>query len=244
MGLETFGWVLNFSNAQHQLTWQHRSKKSARVLRAACHQTIFENSTTRLRSSVEGYPSRSGGSLRELQLSSLEELASVRGDEEEEEGRGDRRLHSQKVRQEGRSPGRHRGLQADRPGCPHYGEVPAVRLDQPVRRIDGEEDRRGRLSPSPSRWRSMSSTSTDALVRGGQPRIGVSGREIPSSSTEEDMEGLRPDEYENLLTDNGKQFCRNPTMRRYCEGHITGRHILSSIHHPQTLASCRTSRRG
>lgn len=59
------------------------------------------------------------------------------------------------------------------------------------------------------------------------------------------MEGLRPDGYENLLTDNGKQFCRNPTMRRYCEGYITGRHILSSIHHPQTLGKLSiTPRRG
>jgi hypothetical protein len=47
---------------------------------------------------------------------------------------------------------------------------------------------------------------------------------------------LHPDVFENLLTDNGKQFARmNSTMRRYCEEHTTGKHIWSTIHHPQTL---------
>ncbi|MDG6929124.1 MAG: hypothetical protein JRN29_03630 [Nitrososphaerota archaeon] len=49
------------------------------------------------------------------------------------------------------------------------------------------------------------------------------------------MEALHPAAYENLLTDNGSQFSRmNSTMRRYCESSITGRHVWSSIHHPQT----------
>jgi Homeodomain-like domain len=50
------------------------------------------------------------------------------------------------------------------------------------------------------------------------------------------MVRLHPHVYENLLTDNGKQFARmNSTMRRYCEARITSKHIWSTIHHPQTL---------
>lgn len=59
------------------------------------------------------------------------------------------------------------------------------------------------------------------------------------------MEELHPKEYENLLTDNGKQFCRmNSTMRRYCEGHISGKHIWSSVHHPQTLGKLSNFQKG
>ena len=52
----------------------------------------------------------------------------------------------------------------------------------------------------------------------------------------EGMTRLHPGVFENLLTDNGRQFCRmNSAMRRYCESRITGKHIWSSVHHPQTL---------
>ena len=54
-----------------------------------------------------------------------------------------------------------------------------------------------------------------------------------------------PSVYENLLTDNGKQFCRmNSTMRRYCESRITGKHIWSSVHHPQTLGKLSAFQKG
>ncbi|MDN5845664.1 MAG: hypothetical protein L0H53_05250, partial [Candidatus Nitrosocosmicus sp.] len=47
------------------------------------------------------------------------------------------------------------------------------------------------------------------------------------------------EEYDSLLTDNhGSQFSsrKNSTMRKYCDQHITGKHIWTSIHHPpQTM---------
>jgi hypothetical protein len=59
------------------------------------------------------------------------------------------------------------------------------------------------------------------------------------------MDSLHPHIYENLLTDNGRQFCRmNSTMRRYCESHVTGRHIWSSVHHPQTLGKLSAFQKG
>jgi hypothetical protein len=59
------------------------------------------------------------------------------------------------------------------------------------------------------------------------------------------MAYLHPDLYENLLTDNGKQFCRmNSTMRRYCESRMTGKHIWSSVHHPQTLGKLSAFQKG
>jgi len=68
-------------------------------------------------------------------------------------------------------------------------------------------------------------------------REGWAGR-IDNATDDMVVDGLvklHPDVYENLLTDNGKQFCRmNSTMHRYCEGQITGKHIWSSVHHPQT----------
>lgn len=61
----------------------------------------------------------------------------------------------------------------------------------------------------------------------------------------EGMTHLHPHVYENLLTDNGKQFARmNSTMRRYCEARITGKHIWSSIHHPQTLGKLSAFQKG
>jgi hypothetical protein len=59
------------------------------------------------------------------------------------------------------------------------------------------------------------------------------------------MTDLHPKVFENLLTDNGKQFCRmNPTMRRYCEAHISGKHIWSTVHHPQTLGKLSAYQKG
>ncbi|MBI2184976.1 MAG: transposase [Thaumarchaeota archaeon] len=59
------------------------------------------------------------------------------------------------------------------------------------------------------------------------------------------MTCLHPHVYENLLTDNGKQFCRmNSTMRKYCERHLTGKHIWSSVHHPQTLGKLSAFQKG
>jgi len=50
------------------------------------------------------------------------------------------------------------------------------------------------------------------------------------------MKTLHPDKYENLLTDNGSQFSRkNFRMKKYCENNIDGRHIWTSVHHPQTI---------
>jgi hypothetical protein len=48
------------------------------------------------------------------------------------------------------------------------------------------------------------------------------------------MKHLHIQEYDSLLTDNGSQFNRkNSTMRRYCDQYLTGKHIWTSIHHPQ-----------
>ena len=59
------------------------------------------------------------------------------------------------------------------------------------------------------------------------------------------MKRLHPDVYENLLTDNGKQFARNnSTMRKYCEEYLTGKHIWSSVHHPQTLGKLSNFQKG
>lgn len=59
------------------------------------------------------------------------------------------------------------------------------------------------------------------------------------------MEHLHPDCYENLLTDNGKQFARNnSTMRKYCEEYLSGKHIWSSVHHPQTLGKLSNFQKG
>lgn len=83
--------------------------------------------------------------VRELQLASLEELSPVQGDEEEQAERGGGRSRAQEAGKEGRSSRRHTGLQVDRSGRPpHDGEVPEVRLDPSLGRIDGEEDSGGR----------------------------------------------------------------------------------------------------
>jgi hypothetical protein len=54
-------------------------------------------------------------------------------------------------------------------------------------------------------------------------------------SVVEGMTYLHPKVFENLLRDNGKQFARmNSTMRSRSETHIKGKHVWSTIHHPQT----------
>jgi hypothetical protein len=79
-------------------------------------------------------------------------------------------------------------------------------------------------------------------------REGWAGRiEAPATDdvVVEGMTSLHPGVFENLLTDNGSQFCRmNPTMRRYCENHIVGKHIWSSVHHPQTLGKLSAFQKG
>jgi transposase len=59
------------------------------------------------------------------------------------------------------------------------------------------------------------------------------------------MKHLHIKEYDSLLTDNGSQFSRkNSTMRRYCEQYLTGRHIWTSIHHPQTMGKLSNAQKG
>ena len=42
--------------------------------------------------------------------------------------------------------------------------------------------------------------------------------------------------YDNLLTDNGRQFSRkNAEIRKYCDDVLNEKHIWTSIHHPQTM---------
>ena len=47
---------------------------------------------------------------------------------------------------------------------------------------------------------------------------------------------MLPFHYKNMLTDNGKQFCRaNKLIAEYCREIAKCRHIWASVHHPQTL---------
>ena len=58
------------------------------------------------------------------------------------------------------------------------------------------------------------------------------------------MKYLHIQEYDSLLTDNGSQFNRkNSTMRKYCDQYLTGKHIWTSIHHPQTMGNFKCSER-
>jgi hypothetical protein len=59
------------------------------------------------------------------------------------------------------------------------------------------------------------------------------------------MEYLHIQEYDSLLTDNGSQFNRkNSTMRKYCDQYLTGKHIWTSIHHPQTMGKLSNAQKG
>lgn len=61
----------------------------------------------------------------------------------------------------------------------------------------------------------------------------------------EGMKSLVQVKYENLLTDNGSQFSRkNAEIRKYCEEFITGKHIWTSPHHPQTLGKLSAYQKG
>ncbi|MGC9144885.1 MAG: hypothetical protein ACP5GS_02035, partial [Nitrososphaeria archaeon] len=59
------------------------------------------------------------------------------------------------------------------------------------------------------------------------------------------MKTLHPEKYQNILTDNGSQFSkRNYTMKKYCEQSITGKHIWTSVHHPQTMGKLSNMQKG
>ncbi len=59
------------------------------------------------------------------------------------------------------------------------------------------------------------------------------------------MGKLHPEKYDNLLTDNGSQFSRkNSSMKKYCERNITGTHIWTSVHHPQTMGKLSNMQKG
>lgn len=63
-------------------------------------------------------------------------------------------------------------------------------------------------------------------------------------SVVEGMKHLHIQEYGSLLTDNGSQFNRkNSTIRKYCDQYLTGKHIWTSIHHPQTMGIFKHSER-
>jgi Homeodomain-like domain-containing protein len=58
------------------------------------------------------------------------------------------------------------------------------------------------------------------------------------------MKHLHDQKYDSLLTDNGSQFNRkNSIMKKYCDQYLTGTHIWTSIHHPQTMGNFKCSER-
>lgn len=59
------------------------------------------------------------------------------------------------------------------------------------------------------------------------------------------MKQLITEEFDNLLTDNGSQFSRkNSAIRNYCEEFVRGKHIWTSIHHPQTMGKLSAYQKG
>ena len=60
------------------------------------------------------------------------------------------------------------------------------------------------------------------------------------------MKRLHDQKYDSLLTDNGSsQFNRrNSIMKKYCDQYLTGTHIWTSIHHPQTMGKISNAQRG
>lgn len=59
------------------------------------------------------------------------------------------------------------------------------------------------------------------------------------------MKYLHEQKYDSLLTDNGSQFNRkNSIMKKYCDQYLTGTHIWTSIHHPQTMGKLSNAQRG
>jgi hypothetical protein len=58
------------------------------------------------------------------------------------------------------------------------------------------------------------------------------------------MKRLHNQKYDSLLTDNGSEFNRkNSIMRKYCDQYLTGKHIWTSIHHPQAMGNFKCSER-
>jgi hypothetical protein len=56
---------------------------------------------------------------------------------------------------------------------------------------------------------------------------------------------LHDQKYDSLLTDNGSQFSRkNLTMKKYRDQYLTGRHIWTSINHPQTMGKLSNAQKG
>jgi hypothetical protein len=56
---------------------------------------------------------------------------------------------------------------------------------------------------------------------------------------------LHNQKYDSLLTDNCSQFSRkNSTMRKYCDQYLAGKHIWTSIHHPQTMGKLSNAQKG
>ena len=61
----------------------------------------------------------------------------------------------------------------------------------------------------------------------------------------EGMKNLHDWIYGNLLTDNGSQFSRrNSVMKKYCDQYLTGKHIWTSVHHPQTMGKLSNFQKG
>ena len=61
----------------------------------------------------------------------------------------------------------------------------------------------------------------------------------------EGMKKLHDRRYDNLLTDNGSQFCRrNSTMKKYCDEYVMEKHIWTSVHHPQTMGKLSNFQKG
>ena len=59
------------------------------------------------------------------------------------------------------------------------------------------------------------------------------------------MKQLISEEFDNLLTDNGSQFSRkNSAIRKYCEEFVRGKHIWTSVHHPQTMGKLSAYQKG
>ncbi len=59
------------------------------------------------------------------------------------------------------------------------------------------------------------------------------------------MKKIYPDKYEILITDNGSQFSRkNSNIKHYYEESITGTHIWTSVHHPQTMGKLSNMQKG
>jgi hypothetical protein len=59
------------------------------------------------------------------------------------------------------------------------------------------------------------------------------------------MRQLVPHKYDNLLTDNGRQFLdTNRHMREYRLDFVSGKHIHASVRHPQTLGKLSAYQKG